>query len=141
METNDCIDHFDFAPIAEYATMNVGGKQRRVSRLVCEAVYGPPPSSRHHAAHSCGNPPCVNKRHLRWATPVQNAKDRTTHGRTVRGERFFRARLTTATAIEALELSRSGVSVAELAERFGVTTNTIQLLVSRHSWRWLDNRS
>lgn len=41
-------------------------------RRVCERVHGPAPTPKHHAAHLCSNRPCLNKRHLIWATPSEN---------------------------------------------------------------------
>jgi hypothetical protein len=52
---------------------------RIVSRLVCRAVYGPPPRD-HEAAHSCTNKNCVSARHLRWATHKENEADKYLHG-------------------------------------------------------------
>ncbi|WP_292637037.1 hypothetical protein [Mesorhizobium sp.] len=54
------------------------GKCRRVSRLVCEEVHGPPPSPDHEAAHSCDNGDlgCATKRHLSWKTPKENTADK-----------------------------------------------------------------
>lgn len=48
--------------------------------IACERTHGPRPTPVHVVAHSCGNPPCVNKRHLRWATPAENADDSARHG-------------------------------------------------------------
>ena len=55
------------------------GKVLRVPRIVCEETNGPPPTSKHHAAHNtpngCVGGLCVNGGHLRWATARQNAAD------------------------------------------------------------------
>lgn len=62
------------------ATLSVWkGRQIRVARRVCEEVYGPPPTSQHQTAHAtpngCIGQLCVNWAHLRWATPLENARD------------------------------------------------------------------
>lgn len=51
-----------------------------MSRVVCERVNGPAPTEKHETAHGCGNSWCVNKRHLRWATHIENEADKLIHG-------------------------------------------------------------
>lgn len=55
-----------------------------VTRLVCEAVWGPAPSPDHHAGHTCPdgeNCRCVNPNHLRWMTPEENQQWKATYRR------------------------------------------------------------
>lgn len=47
---------------------------------VAVAVHGPKPSDKHEVCHSCGNPPCVNPKHLRWGTRKDNVRDAIEHG-------------------------------------------------------------
>ena len=60
-----------------------------VSRLVCEEVYGPPPTLDHLAAHNtpngCVGGLCVNGDHLRWATRKENYEDMTPEARSAGG--------------------------------------------------------
>lgn len=65
-----------------YGQLYHDGQMRCVSRLVCERENGPPPSKDHVSAHSCGQGHlgCVAKRHLRWATRLENEADKSTHG-------------------------------------------------------------
>lgn len=53
------------------------GKMLYVSRIVCEAVNGPPPSSSYLACHKppCREPLCVEGSHLYWGTTRDNAMD------------------------------------------------------------------
>jgi hypothetical protein len=48
---------------------------KTASNLMCEMAYGPAPEGMPEAAHSCDNPPCINKRHLRWASHAGNMAD------------------------------------------------------------------
>ncbi|WP_181171152.1 HNH endonuclease [Mesorhizobium sp. B2-3-14] len=76
-ETDDCI-LFPFGRNADgYARL---GNDEYGHVIVCERAHGPRPSPDDVVAHSCGNPPCVNKRHVRWATHAENAEDRAKHG-------------------------------------------------------------
>ena len=67
------------APASRPMVGIAGNKIALVSRLVCEEAYGPPPTSKHEAAHNtpngCVGGLCVNNAHLRWATRKENAAD------------------------------------------------------------------
>lgn len=65
-----------------YANHTHEGRTVVLSRLVCNLVYGAPPTPRHEAAHSCGNGHlgCVNPRHLCWKTHTENEADKLIHG-------------------------------------------------------------
>jgi hypothetical protein len=61
-----------------------GQPPRNVARLACERIHGPcPPGmmvlhSRMRGGHS---PQCINHRHLRWGTALENVQDRDVDGR------------------------------------------------------------
>ena len=65
-----------------YGQIRKGHKKLLVSRIVCEAVNGPPPTPQHEVAHNCGRGHlgCCNPQHLRWATRAENQADRRIHG-------------------------------------------------------------
>ena len=107
-------------------------KEYAVHRIVCEKVYGAPPSSKHHAAHSCGNGHlgCINPKHLRWATSKENEQDKIIHGTSARGERNYNARLTKADVLEIRSFSDIQ-SRYILAKRFNVTVDHIRHLQAR----------
>lgn len=66
-----------------YGLGEMGGKLRRAHRYICSLVNGEPPTSKHEAAHSCGNGHlgCVNPNHLRWATTLENQRERWEHAK------------------------------------------------------------
>lgn len=98
---------------------NVGRKVNvDAHRFVCEEAYGPLPLE---AAHSCGNKLCVNPRHLRWATHVENMRDAKLAG-TIRGGGRHRQRLFEA---EIEYIRTSGKSGLALAAEFGMEPSHI----------------
>jgi hypothetical protein len=109
-----------------------------VSRLICEDAYGPAPTSRHQAAHSCGkgHEGCVTKSHLRWATPKQNSDDRIVHGTSNRGERHGQAKLTESDVLEIRRL-KDVASLSVIAARFSVDPTTIHKIHKHRRWSWL----
>lgn len=80
---NDCLKWPFSRNPKGYGQIWVQGRVRRVHRVVCELVFGPPSSSGLVAAHSCGNGHlgCVNPKHIRWATVRENVDDMIAHGR------------------------------------------------------------
>lgn len=117
-----------------YGQIVFRGRHRPVSNVVCELVHGPAPTPQHQAAHSCGNGHlgCVTKRHLRWATPVENAADKVLHGRAPIGERNPRAKLTT-TQVLAIrsDTRRASIVAAEL----GVTRQRVWSIRTGREWK------
>lgn len=125
-----------------------GRKQRPilVSRLVCEAFNGPPPSARHQAAHNDGVRTNNNASNLRWATPLENERDKDRHGTRpvgglhharakphvmARGGRGGRAKLTEE-AVVAIRADRR--LPREIANDHGVSRALIQMVKKRKVW-------
>lgn len=113
-----------------------GDKLRVASNLLCEWAHGAAPSDSHQAAHSCGNGHfgCVNKRHLSWKTPTENAADRVTHGTDNRGGKHPLSKITEADVL-LIRAMRDKVSQRELARRFGISQGTIFDIQTRKTWR------
>jgi hypothetical protein len=122
-----------------YPRMLYRGRFTTPSRVMCELVYGPPPSLKYQAAHSCGRGKqgCMNPRHLRWDTPKGNNADKLAHDTHNRGERNSRTKLTEADVRYIREM-RGRVRDADLARKFGVTPTGIFHIQHRHAWAWLE---
>jgi len=140
LETDDCVI-WPFGRFKNgYAAVWCASKMRYVHREVCRAVHGEPPTEAHQAAHSCGqgHAGCVNKRHLRWATPLENTKDKYKHGTAdrpdCRGELGWCAKLTEADVI-AIRTSR--LSSRKIAPLYGVSHAHIRGLRRREKWTHL----
>lgn len=118
---------------------STGSASRFVSRTVCEAAHGPPPTPKHEAAHSCGrgHEGCVAKRHLRWATPAENQADRTIHGTSNRGSRHGMGKLTE-DDVRQIRMLQGTLFHREIADLFGVSREAIGLVLRGERWRWLD---
>lgn len=111
------------------------GKQLTAARAMCELAHGSPPSSKHEAAHSCGkgNAGCVNPRHLRWATHVENEADKIEHGTRPRGERQGSSKLK-ASDVVAIRAMHGTMSQSKIAAQFGVQKSTVFKIVHRLRW-------
>lgn len=117
----------------------------KVSKSAChwmlELSGRPRLADNHCALHSCGNghQGCVNPRHLRWGTQFENAMDRILHGRSCRGESHTAARLTNEQASEIKRLLIAGdITQAEIAQRFGVSPQTVSGIKGNRVWGWLE---
>lgn len=118
-----------------YAKMRYDGASSIVSRLVCEFVHGIAPSDSHQAAHACATPSCINPKHLRWATPAENAADKTGQGTNQIGEKNSCAKLTEADVRSIRSLAERGCSGRKIAAQFGINKSTAWQIVARKKWR------
>lgn len=120
-----------------YGRASFKGRDVLAHRMVCELTHGPAPSNEMQAMHWCGTRRCVTPRHLRWGTPKDNAADMIRHGRTTRGTKHHRVKLTEAD-VKAIrsQPSRKG---RDLAEKYGVSPMTISVIRSRKRWQWLED--
>lgn len=118
------------------ATLN--GAMMSAPRAMCLLAHGEPPTPEHETAHSCGkgHEGCINPKHLRWATSVENQADKIEHGTIVRGEAVNTAKLTEG---DVREIRRIGGTMnrVTIAAMFGVSPYTIYEVQTRRSWAWL----
>ena len=85
--------------------------------------------------HACDVPACVNPEHLRVGTARDNAADAIARGRTLRGERGTKAKLTEQQALEVIRLWSQGERTqAQIAGLFGVTGSTVANIASGKTW-------
>lgn len=76
-----------------YAQIKIGGRERNVSRMLCEERHG---KSTKQAAHTCGHGAdgCVNMNHLIWQTQIENMAGPRDIDRMPRGPAHHNAKLT-----------------------------------------------
>lgn len=119
-----------------YGSVRIGGATVGLHRVSYEAHKGPIPSGL-FVLHSCDVRCCVNPEHLRLGTNSENMLDMYRKGRCqrLRGEEHPLAKLSTLQVVEIRSLRASGVSVRNLASRYGVDDSLIGLIAKRRIWR------
>lgn len=125
-----------------YGVVHEDGKAKRAHRVICGLAYGPPPSERHVAAHSCGKGHlgCCGANHLRWASISENERDKVSHGTSNRGSRNGRSRLSEAGVLEIAQRADAGERPKDLAAVFHVGYDAVIQIVSGRNWGWLTGR-
>lgn len=118
-----------------YGQISFRGVSMTASRVVCILAHGDAPFQGAHAAHWCSNPCCVNPRHIRWATVVENQADKKIRGTQCAGETCGRSKLSKAQAQFAL---KSPLSAASVAARIDCTPENVRRIRRRDTWRCLD---
>jgi hypothetical protein len=136
-EGDDCLI-WPYGKSKGYGHLNATDRTGIVARRVLEDKIGPAPSALHDAAHSCGwgAHGCVNPRHLRWATKIENMRDQYAHGTRVRGERHGNAKLTSSD-VAAIRAMKGKALQREIADRFGVSREQIRDIQNGKNWGWL----
>lgn len=132
-EGDDCLEWPFYRDEKDYGIIGYefeGVKFYQASRLVCAMAHGLPESSDVEAAHSCGNPSCVNPNHLRWATGSENCQDKMRHG-------TYGIKLSNEDVREIRKL-RKTMSLREVAKLKGITPSHVSRITNRHSWANLD---
>lgn len=122
---------------AGYGRVQYQGDSVRAHRVSLMLFSGPPNDDSLYAAHTpviCHNRSCVNPKHLRWATPLENVRDKRKDGTQHRGTDVGIAKLN---EDQVLAIRASDETRSEMAKRYGVTRSTIAAIQKRKSWKWL----
>lgn len=106
------------------------GDKIPVHRLMCEHRNGPPPTSEHHAAHSCGRGAdgCVNPWHVSWKTIGENQVERYQHSGPSK-----RAKLTPE-QVDEIKALKGRMRINDIASMYGVSDTNIRLILAGKLW-------
>lgn len=127
-----------------YLRVTIRGNERSarpipyVHVLVCEAFHGPRLTSRHEAAHGNGENQDNRANNLRWATKLENERDKVEHGNSLRGIKHPLAKLTAPMVIQMRsEYALGGITQRQLARRYGIGQAQVSEIIRRRAWGWL----
>lgn len=106
-------------------------------RTAYELLVGPVPEGL-LLLHGCDTPLCVNPKHLRPGTHLDNSKDCVERGRIAHGEKNGRTKITTEQAMY-IRNNPDRLKGCELAQKFGIAQSTVSYIrsESQRSWKYL----
>lgn len=115
-----------------YPVIKRNRKQYFYTRYVWEKINGPIPKGL-VLRHTCDNPACVNRDHLLLGTHADNVADRVARGRSAKGERNGRAKLTE----DAVRFIRNNTTLnnTALSKIYHVDRNVIRYVKTGQSWK------
>ncbi len=118
-----------------YQLVSIEGRSKLVHRLVARAFLGTPPSkTSRYVLHFDGDPTNNTLENLRYGSAADNAADRDRLGRTARGERHGRARLSAERVRTMRRNHAEGESMWSLAKREGVSYTTARNAIAGRTW-------
>ncbi len=119
-----------------YGYFHISRQKQRANR-VAFSLSGKDAGAAPLLRHTCGDAACVNPGHLVPGTDLENAQDREAMGRTARGERNARAKITEAQAVDILRRYTSGQNRRTIAAAIGLDYRTVSDICGRRRWRHL----
>lgn len=107
--------------------------RRFVHQLVLEA-FGYPRPDGFIVCHGNDQPADNRLANLRWGTHKDNSRDMLDRGRTLRGEKCPRSKLSASDVVAIRELAAAGIPNDEIASRFGCNYRNISCIVLGQTW-------
>lgn len=125
---------------AGYGRISIGNHVFRSAHRVSWELHNGPIPNDLFVLHKCDNTKCVRPDHLFLGTKGDNNRDRHLKGRSGShvGELNGRRKITERDVIEIRRLFTPWkVRYSDLAQRFGVSTSTINSIINRRTWNHL----
>lgn len=139
IETDDCIETPTCRLPLGYGVIRFDGRNERAHRVAYAFANGLAMADLTgvHVLHQCDNPPCVNPRHLKAGTHLDNMHDMFAKGRrqAAIGERASKAKLNAGQVIEIRRRAAAGEKDRPLAAAFGIGETSIRAIRLGKSWR------
>jgi len=129
----NCISHI--GNNGGYPTLCVMGKQMLLHRYVYEQEHDLILMPQQIIMHLCDNPRCINPKHLKMGTVLENNKDMYSKKRHSWGERCNFAKLT---EFEVKEIRTSDLPRKFLASKYSISISTISDIQNKRSWKSLE---
>lgn len=129
------------------------GFMRQATHVSWELDTGEAWPTGKEALHSCDNPPCVNPRHIRPASRLENARDMAEKGRGSigdangmrrmplnrrHGEDHWLAALNEAKVREIRRLRTEGLGYTLIARAIGSNETTVKRVIKGQTWRHVE---
>ncbi len=112
------------------------GPKEFVHRIAYRLFVKPIPKGK-FVLHHCDNRSCFWYMHLYLGTKKKNSEDMVERGRSMRGERNCKAKLTPENVIEIRRLYKEGINATVLGFRFGVDRTVAWQAATRRTWKYL----
>lgn len=119
-----------------YGVLKVEGRRVPAHRFAYEQAHGSIPAQM-YVCHSCDNRMCVNPAHLFAGTHFDNAADARSKARHRTGQQVACAKLDPDAVREIRRRVADGESMRGVAKEFGVSSQTVNAVVARATWRYV----
>jgi predicted transcriptional regulator len=122
------INMYTGQPFMSFHTGGGGNKTVNLTRLVCKAFHGEPPTPKHFAGHLDGDKANLAKSNLKWLTPTESKlRDVAAGRRKPKGNAL--KRLTEAEYNEVFDLYEQGLSMKQVSKRLGVSCASVSRIL------------
>lgn len=105
-----------------------------VHRLVAATYLKKPKEGQYQVAHIDGNRMNPHAHNLKWATPIENAQDRKTHGTDAIGQNNPQSKLLNSDIPKIRKLRKNGLTQKKISEMFGVSRALISDIENGRRW-------